>query len=151
MPMCFGPSAPDKWFGLPQAERATRAELTSDQCVIDGEHFFVLGRIVLPVVDAPEPFVWLAWVSLSETNFGRACELWNAPGREREPAYFGWLQNALPYSPTTLGLKTNLHTKPVGERPEIELEPNDHPLAIEQREGITMARVREIVEAMLHG
>ena len=151
LPMCFGPSAPDLWFGLPEAERAARAELSSDQCVIDGQYFFVLGRIVLPVVDSPESFVWLAWVSLSETNFARARELWNTPGREREPAYFGWLQSALPYSPVTLNVKTNVHTKPVGERPEIELQPTDHPLAIEQREGITLARVREIVEALMHG
>ena len=30
------------------------------------------------------------------------------------------------------------------------LKPTYHPLALEQREGITMARVREIAEALLH-
>jgi len=40
---------------------------------------------------------------------------------------------------------------PVGERPEITLEPTDHPLSIEQQNGITMARVQQIVEANLHG
>lgn len=30
-------------------------------------------------------------------------------------------------------------------------EPTDHPLAVEQRVGITMDRVREIGEALLHG
>jgi hypothetical protein len=40
-----------------------------------------------------------------------------------------------------LSLKTMVHTQPVGVRPSIELEPTDHPLAIEQREGITVARV----------
>ena len=49
-----------------------------------------------------------------------------------------------------LSLKTNLHTKPVGERPTIELEPTGHPLATEQRDGITMARVRQIAETMMH-
>src|SRR5262249_21748671 len=29
--------------------------------------------------------------------------------------------------PTLLNLKTNVHTRPVGERPLIELEPTDHP------------------------
>jgi hypothetical protein len=33
----------------------------------------------------------------------------------------------------------------------VTLEASDHPLSIEQRDGITMARVREIVEAALHG
>jgi hypothetical protein len=30
------------------------------------------------------------------------------------------------------------------------LEPTEHPLAVEQREGVTMARVREIAEMLLH-
>ncbi len=39
----------------------------------------------------------------------------------------------------------------VGQRPLIELEPTDHPLAAEQRAGITLARVQEIAETLLHG
>jgi hypothetical protein len=35
-------------------------------------------------------------------------------------------------------------------RPFIELEPTDHPLAIEQRTGISWERVREIAELVLH-
>ena len=151
LPMCFGAHAPALWLSLPEAERATRAELNSDQCVVDGEHFFVLGRIILPVIDGPGPFVWLAWVTLSEKNFLRAGELWHTQGRENEPSYFGWLQSALAYEPTTLNLKTNLQTMPVGERPTITLQPTDHPLSIEQQRGITMARVQQIAEAALHG
>jgi hypothetical protein len=149
--MCFGASAPALWFSLPESGRDARAELTSDQCVIDGKHFFVLGRILVPIIDGPGPFIWLAWVSLSEKNFLRARELWHSKGREQEPPYFGWLQSALPYEPTTLSLKTNVHTMPVGERPTITLEPTDHPLSLEQRYGITVARVQQIAEAALHG
>lgn len=47
-------------------------------------------------------------------------------------------------------LKARVHTRPVGKRPYIELEQTDHPLAIEQRDGITMQRVREIAEMVLH-
>lgn len=149
--MCFGPSAPELWFSVPENEREARCLLSSDQCVIDEKHFFVLGRIVLPVVDAPEPFVWLVWVSLSERNFDRATELWERKGRENEPPYFGWLQSFLPYEPSTLNLKTLVHTQPVGERPLIELEKTDHPLSVEQHNGITMARVQQIAEKALHG
>lgn len=151
LPMCFGPSAPALWYAIPEAERAERSELSSDQCLIDGKHFFVLGRIVIPVVDGPDPFVWLAWVSLSEANFLRTCELWEREGRESEPPYFAWLQSALPYEPTTLNLKAQLQTMPLGERPRIVLEMTDHPLAVEQHGGISMARVQQIVERALHG
>lgn len=151
LPMCFGPSAPDLWYSIPEAERGERGKLSSDQCMIDGKHFFILGRILIPVIDGPGPFIWLAWVSLSEKNFLRSCELWESEGRESEPPYFGWLQNALPYKPTTLSLKTRLQTMPLGERPNIILENVDHPLFLEQHNGISMARVQQIAEAALHG
>lgn len=149
--MCLGAPAPALWHSLSEAERGADSGLTSDQCVIQGKHFFVLGRLALPVTDGPDPFVWLVWVSLSETSFRRVNELWEQKGRESEPPYFGWLQSALPYEPTTLSLKTSVQTSPVGERPVVTLEASNHPLSIEQCEGITMARVQEIVEAALHG
>ena len=43
-----------------------------------------------------------------------------------------------------------VHTRKIGLRPLIELEPTDHALALEQRDGITLARVREIAETMYH-
>ena len=52
--------------------------------------------------------------------------------------------------PATLHLKTHVHTRAVGQRPLIELEATEHPLAVEQRNGITMERVREIAAALLH-
>ena len=149
--MCLGSSAPALWFDIPDEERPSRGLLSSDQCIIDGKHFFVLGRLVLPVQDSLEPFVWLTWVSVSEKNFSRASDLWHTPGRETEPPYFAWVQSALPYTPGTLSLKAELVTMPLGERPLVRLEPTDHPLAVEQRNGITMARVQEIVETALHG
>lgn len=150
LPMCLGASAPALWHSLPEAERGESSELTSDLCVIQGQHFFILGRLLLPVVDGADPFVWLVWVSLSEQSFRRIGQLWEQEGREREPPYFGWLQSALPYEPTTLSLKTSVQTSPVGERPIVTLEATDHPLSLEQRHGITMVRVQEIVEAALH-
>jgi hypothetical protein len=126
--------------------------LSSDQCVIKGEWFFVHGLIEIPVIDSDEPFSWGVWVSLSMENYHRMAELWDTPGRESEQPYFGWLSTELPiYSPSTVNLKTHLHTRPIGERPFIELEPTDHPLAVEQRTGITRARVEEFADILLHG
>lgn len=126
--------------------------LSSDQCVIRGEQFFVHGLIEIPVIDSDELFSWGVWVSLSQENYDRMAQLWETQGRENEPPYFGWLSTQLPvYAPTTINLKTHVHTRPVGERPFIELEPTDHPLAVEQRKGITLARVREFADILLHG
>ncbi|MFJ3664613.1 DUF2199 domain-containing protein [Streptomyces sp. NPDC090119] len=125
--------------------------LSSDQCVIRAQHYFVKGLIEIPVIDSDEVFSWGVWVSLSRENFSRAADLWENPSRESEKPYFGWLTTDLPvYPATTLDLKTYVHTRPVGERFFVELEPTDHPLAVEQRTGITLDRVREIAAAVLH-
>lgn len=55
-----------------------------------------------------------------------------------------------PVAVPTLGVKTHVHTEPVGTRPHIVLEPTEHPLAVEQRTGITVERVQRIAEAILH-
>ncbi len=150
VPLSYGASAPALWYMIPPEERAARAELSSDQCIIDDQYYFLLGGIYIPVRGSDKQFLWLAWVSLGAENFVRAAELWNAPGRESEPPYEGFLASDLPGYPSTLNLKCELYTRPPGERPFILLEESDHPLAMEQKGGIAPARVREISGLMLH-
>ena len=150
LPMSVGANTPYWYDMIAPEERSWRAELSSDQCIIDNQHYFVRGCIEIPVLDGLGPFIWGVWVSLSEKSFESLSELWETPDRESEPPYFGWLSASLPGYPETLNLKTNVHTRPVGQRPLIELEPTDHPLAVEQREGITMVRVEKIVETAMH-
>lgn len=149
--LAFAYHSPAPAYWGPEFERDELSELGEEQCVIAGEDFFVRGLIRLPVLDAEDDFEWGVWVSLSRDNFMRMSEMWETIGRESEPPYFGWLATELPvYSPTTLNLKTRVHTQPVGLRPLVELEPTDHPLAREQREGIALARVQQVAEHMLH-
>ncbi|WP_329453466.1 DUF2199 domain-containing protein (plasmid) [Streptomyces sp. NBC_01724] len=147
--MSYSAMAPDVWN--PDFENDPDSMLSSDQCVIKGQHYFISGLIEIPVMGSEDVFSWGVWVSLSRENFARALEVWNTEGREAEKPYFGWLSTELAlYSEGTANLKTNAHTRPVGRRPFIELEPTDHPLAVEQRTGMTQDRVREIAMAMLH-
>ncbi|MEU4359945.1 DUF2199 domain-containing protein [Streptomyces virginiae] len=149
-PLSYGAPAPAAW--KPRYSRRRDSELTADQCMIKGRHFFVHGLIEIPVRDSGDTFSWGVWVSLSEANFARTHDLWDDPAREQEPPYFGWLSTELPaYPHSTLHLKTHVHTRAVGQRPLIEVEPTDHPLAIEQREGITTSRVRELADLLLRG
>ncbi|MFI8421070.1 DUF2199 domain-containing protein [Streptomyces sp. NPDC085479] len=144
-------SAPAPYVWDPGFADAPDCLLSSDQCVINGQHYFVKGLLEIPVIGTDEVFSWGVWVSLSRDNFARAADMWDTAGREAEKPYFGWLTTELAlYAPSTLNLKTHVHTRPVGRRPFVELEPTDHPLAVEQRTGITRDRVREIAEAVLH-
>ena len=149
-PLSYGSEAPAVWYDIPENERAERALISSDHCEIDNKFFFVIGNIEIPIVGTNQVFSWSVWVSLSDKNYRKILESWNIAGREREPAYFGWLSTSLPAYPETLNLKTMVHTRPVGERPYIEIEPTNHLLAIEQRNGITWERVQEIAELTLH-
>ena len=148
LPMSYGAEAPAHWS--PELAADPNSELGTDQCVIKGEHFFVRGIIPIPVRDTDTTFEWGAWVSVSQGSIAHMSERWHTEGRENSDPYFGWLSTELPGYPVTVNLKTNVHTRPVGQRPVIELEPTDHPLAVEQRTGITLARVQEIAEWLLH-
>ena len=151
LPLCFGADAPATWDALPESERSKRSRLTDDVCEIDGQHFFIRGRLEIAIHGSNRAFAWLVWSSLSESNYRRAQDLWSTAGREQEPPYFGWLNSALPGYPSTVNLKVLVHTRPVGERPWVELEPTEHPLSLEQRNGITWQRVHEIVHGVTHG
>ena len=150
LPLHYGAEVPLAFYGVPEAERDKRCLINADMCIIDEEHFFVVGNLEIPVIGHDEHFSWDVWVSLSRDNFRRAYQLWTTKGRESEPPYFGWLSTQLPGYPDTIHLITHVHTREVGRRPFVELEPTDHPLAVEQRTGITWDRVQEIAETVLH-
>ena len=157
LPFAYSMDAPAYDMGIPPEQWDERVELTDEVCMVDGQHFFLRGIIRLPVraseasgKSVPGHFDWIVWASLSADSMRRVARLWDTPGREKEPPCFGWLCSTIPCYPSTLHLKTMVHIQPVGLRPLIELESTDHPLAIEQREGISIERVAQIAERALH-
>ena len=142
--------APIQVLGIPEIERASRVELTADDCVIDGKQFYAKGLLELPLRKLKQPFVWGVWVSLSEDSYERFVDLFNDPLRKAGPSFFGWLCNSLPDYPETQLLKTYLHIREFPMRPWIELEPTDHPLAIDQRDGLPEERAIAMAERLLH-
>ncbi len=113
-----------------------------------GEHHFILANLELPYRD-DEFFVWTCWVSLSDASLARIEGRWEREGRENDEPAFGWLSSILPtYQPATRSLKARVHQNPIGLRPWIELEPTDHPLAVEQRNGISDERIVAVYHAL---
>lgn len=151
LPLSFGAEGPVYYLGMTEQERGDRCEHSTDLCVIDEQHYFIRGHLEIPIVDGDKVFIWGVWCSLSEESFKQTILRWDALGREQDDPMFGWLSTKLPAYPETLNLKTMVHPQPPGDRPLVILEETDHPLSIEQREGISMDRVQEIAEAVLHG
>jgi hypothetical protein len=136
---------------LPETKRKARAVLTSDFCTINGEHHFVRACLDIPILGQQDRFTWGVWVSISEASIRRAAELYDVDPAADEPPRFGWLSTSLPlYSVPTLNLKTMVRFRAQPLRPRVELEPTDHPLSVEQRNGITLERVQEIAAMLLH-
>ena len=148
LPLDYAYDAPGYWSESLRSN--ADSFLNSDLCVIKNHDFFVRGLIEIPIVGLEEPFRWGVWTSLSKVNFDKMTDLGEDPKLLDEPPYFGWLSNSIDLYPETLNLKTNVRSRKLNERPYLLLEPTDHPLAVEQRTGISMQRVREIAERSLH-
>ncbi|CUI06291.1 DUF2199 domain-containing protein [Massilia antarctica] len=147
----YAAHAPLSYDRIPEAERDARCELGSDDCVIDASMFLVRGCIEIPVVGEAEPFVWGVWVSLSEASYREWVKCFDLDQRSHIGPFFGWLNTSLSPYPATPSLKTMVHIRDGNLRPYIELEQTDHPLSVEQREGITRERLAQIYTFMMHG
>lgn len=163
MPHRFKCSTCDKWHegfpdvgydrpryasDIPDCERPTRVFLTTDLCVVDDEHFFIRCVLPLRVRGIDDTFCWGVWSTLSKANFLRYQSAYDEDMSDWAPM-FGFLSNALPHYPDTLGLRLSIQPRAKGERPAATLEPTDHPLAIDQRDGILFEDVLRFVGPFL--
>lgn len=139
----IGVDKPDYWWGVPEEERDERIELTEDTCIIDDEDFFIRGVIEIPILNENRRFGFGVWVSQKKENFYKYIE--NSDS-ERIGPFFGWLSTNISfYQPETLLLKTMARFRGNGLRPTIEVEPTEHPLALDQHNGISLGKAWEIV------
>ncbi len=143
----IGMRAPDPYLEVPEDERAERTTFTPDRCTVrdeDGEHYFIRGVIFIPIHGQDDPFGLGVWVSQSRAHYERYSQ------NEAMPETFGWLVNRIAhYAEDTFLLEARVQFSAGDRRPTIELAPSDHPLAVEQREGITLERAWEIVHRYL--
>ncbi len=149
--MDLGCDAPDVYQSAGEDERETQFAKTDDLCVWKDEHFFVRCVLPIPIHGLDQFFAYGVWSSLSKTNFELYRDHWDHPARDGLGPWFGWLSNALKSHPGALNLPCRVHPQDDGQRPLLEIEPGDHPLAAEQRDGITVERLMEVYAANGHG
>lgn len=136
-------------MGIPEEELVDRVEMTRDQCVVDGQYFFIRGHIEIPIHDFPEPLSFSVWSSLSEKSFLHMDERWEAENRDQNPPYFGWLSSPIWVYPPTFHLKLSVQSRPPGYTPLFTLEQTQHPLAVDQHQGISIARWHELIHLLM--
>ena len=119
--------------------------LSEDFCVLEGRHFFVRATLQLPIRGSGgQQFGFGVWTTLSRLNFERYIETFDNGEQDGLGPWFGWFSNRLEGYPDTLSLKCQVHPMSGRQRPRVELEPTNHPLAVEQQSGVTFDRVLEL-------
>lgn len=148
----LGPTAPDAWLAASPGERL-EAELTPDVCILphDGTtRHFIRGHLQLPL-RLPEEgvFVWAVWVELEEDAMRAVASSWTNPNRAASAPLTGTLATELPYCTATAGLKVSIHTRDPGQPPLLMVPPAiDHPLGVQQRQGVGRHQVARFAELM---
>jgi hypothetical protein len=146
----FTADAPYSYLRIPYADRHSRCILGTDDCSIDSTLLFVRGNIEISVHGQSSPLIWGVWVQLSEEHFDKWAESYDLSKRSHLGPYPGTLDTWFSPYPQSLGMKVLLHLRDGGIRPRIELEDADHPLVVEQRNGIGVERLAEIYAEMTH-
>jgi hypothetical protein len=150
LPLSYSVKAPLAALRVAPEDVDRRVVITPDQCVIDGKDFYLRGRIPVPVEGLEEPFIWGVWAEVGPRDFLRTNELWSTAGRELEPAFKGYLDSELFIFGDTINLEVMVQTQVVGRRPHFTVIDSEHALARDQRDGMSMERVVEIAEMILH-
>ena len=145
---------PPFYFDVPEAEREARITIDSDLCHIRGETedcdiFAIRVTLDIPIHGEDDPFTWGVWVTQSRANFERYRD---SAGADRSSVTtFGWLPVVMPHydRASTDGpfenLACDVHWGAEGLRPKIVLHESDHPLYLDQRDGISWDHAIAIV------
>jgi hypothetical protein len=149
IPLCFGGGGPDFLYSIPSDEYQARVRLETSLCVIDNEHFFHRGRITIPILGHPEDLVFNVWTTIKAENFQLRIDNWRNPERAATGPYFGWLQTLVPSYGDTLNIKAMAFENGLDEIPRIEVFEENHPLTLDQKQGITFQKALSIINEIM--
>jgi hypothetical protein len=151
LPPSFAADFPDMYASMSGPDRGARALISSDQCVVDEQCFFIRGCLEIPIIGTVDSFVWGLWASVNEDVFNEISESWDEHRREKHRGPFkARLANSLAVYPENLNLKLRMLIQPIGTRPLFVTEEDQHPLAVGQRTGISRQQAAELSATLLH-
>ena len=144
LPTAFSAKYPDPYADRSPEARELHAEIGTDQCIINGEEFYILGCLEIPIHGTEDVFSWGVWARINEPAFDEISDYWETEGRETMIGpYCGRLANTISVYPDTLNLLLNVRISPAGSRPQFVLREADHLLSREQRTGMSREQAEE--------
>ena len=144
---------PDEMSKMSEDMRSERCAYTPDICVIDMERYLIRGVIHMNVLEGNRYWGIGAWAQVSEKDFLRYKELWSDEKQGQEPPFKGTIANMMPDDeyPSTMGMSCEVQLTDASSRPKIILTNVAHPLAIEQRKGISSEKVIHLLHHSIKG
>jgi hypothetical protein len=136
---------PDPALAIPEEDRCPpRVVLKEDFAIVDRQAF-LRCVIEIPIVGIDDTFNWGVWIALADRDMDSIMDSWSRRDIEIYPCYAGRLGNDIDrrFYPPTRDLPVQVRPRST-IRPSAIVESIDHPLAIEQRDGIALDRVRAI-------
>jgi hypothetical protein len=144
LPASFAADYPDPYANLSVEARELRALISSDQCIVDQQEFYIRGCLEVPIIGTDEMFIWGLWARMNETDFDEISDHWEREGRENLVGpYKGRLANALPIYTDTLNQRVEIRISPVGTRPLFMMEDAGTVLFDEQHSGLSPQKATE--------
>jgi hypothetical protein len=147
---------PDPFVAIPRAEREFRTLDGNDHCAIRDaadtqRRYFLRVLLPIPVEGREVPCSWGIWAEVSPEDYKRAMDLWRDPRQGEEPPFPGRLANTCPGYRETQGLPGTVQLISPESIPHFHfLAEVDHPLAVEQRQGVSPTRVLEWLLPWIH-
>lgn len=119
--------------------------LTEDFCIVEGETYFVRGVLNLPILGSDGCTLGLGvWSSLAKRKFITYVETFDDGEQGDLGPWSGRFANSLQGYAQTLNAPCRVLPRDDNLRPCIEIANCSHPLAVEQRDGITFDRVLDL-------
>ena len=154
-PMDLCADAPDPWTGERRAEpnSALRFDedcLTDDFCVLkeaSQTNFIIRAVMEFPIAGTQEIWGFGCWTTLSEENFDKYVDGFNAGVYPEEAPWFGWLCNRLmPIFTDSYPLALAVCPRQDRQRPKLLVRDEEDPLGVYQKDGLPPSVLLEILQ-----
>jgi len=141
---------PEPIHALDEGERARRAWLAEDFAVLDERHFYLRGLLEIPVLELDSRFGYGVWLEVQQEDFQYLLEHWGDPAQDSFDPVAATLANELAPYDGTEGLHVAVQPVSAESLPSVRLLADEHPLCLDQRNGISAARSEELAATVLH-
>ena len=155
----FSYKRPGHYLILTEENRKKFARANDDLCEIlptdDGQvtqaAYYIRCTLDIPIHGAADPFLWGLWVSQSKESFWRYYDTFDDD--QEGDGSFGWLDVPIPYYADKAQSSDSLEVDTLwgSQRPKVILHESEHPLYIDQQNGISWDTAIKIATRQTHG